>query len=75
MQLSLFRGYSPMTMLAVAAVALILTGLFYHRAFHALGFRRWRTLYLLRAAAVLIVVTLLFQPVLSYQKSGRTNRH
>lgn len=62
-----------MTMLAVAAVALILTGLFYHRAFHALGFRRWRTLYLLRAAAVLIVVTLLFQPVLSYQKE-RTDK-
>ena len=32
-----------------------------------LGFRRWRTLYLLRAAAILLVVTLLFQPVLSYQ--------
>ncbi len=55
-------------MLAVAAAALILTAWFYHRAFHAIGFRRWRTLYLLRAAAVLIVVTLLFQPVLSYQK-------
>ncbi len=55
-------------MLAVAAAALLLVGVFYYRAFHALEFRRWRTLYLLRAAAILLVVTLLFQPVLSYQK-------
>ncbi|MBN1394096.1 MAG: hypothetical protein JW959_03640 [Pirellulales bacterium] len=68
MQLSLAHGHSPMTMLAVAAAALLLAALCYRRTFKSLGLRRWGALYLLRAAAILLVVVLLFQPVLSYQK-------
>jgi len=54
-------------MLAVAAGAILLTAIFYRRAFGTLKFSRWRTLFLLRVVAVLIVVLLLFRPVFSYR--------
>jgi len=53
-------------MLAVAAVAIVLTGVFYYRAFRMLRPRQWQTLLALRIAAIVIVVLLLFRPVLSY---------
>ncbi len=56
-------------MLAVAAVAILLAGAFYRRAFGTLPPRRFAALLGLRAAAILLVVTLLFRPVLSYQDS------
>ena len=70
MHLTLAQGHGLATMLAVAAVAIVLAAAFYRRAFGALGFRRWRPLFLLRAAAILLAVMLLFQPVLSYQNES-----
>ena len=67
MQLTLAQGYSVTTMLAVAAVAILLTGAFYYRAFRTLPGRQWRTLLAFRVAAILLVVLLLFRPVFSYQ--------
>jgi uncharacterized membrane protein len=67
MHLTLAQGYSLTTMLAVAAVAVLLAGAFYYRAFGTLPARQWRTLLMLRVAAILLVVMLLFHPVLSYQ--------
>jgi uncharacterized membrane protein len=67
MQLTLAQGWSVTTMLAVAVVAILLTGAFYFRAFGALDGRRWRMLFGLRVAAILLVVLLLFRPVFSYQ--------
>ncbi len=67
MQLTLAGGQNALTMLAVAAAAVLLAGAFYYRAFGALGFRQWRTLLVLRVVAILLVVMLLFRPVLSYQ--------
>lgn len=67
MQLTLAQGYSISTMLAVAVVAILLTGVFYFRAFGTLPTRRWRLLLALRVTAILLVVLLLFRPVLSYQ--------
>ena len=67
MQLTLAQGYSVTTMLAVAAVAILLAGAFYYRAFGTLPARQWRTLFALRVVAILLVVLLLFRPVFSYQ--------
>ena len=67
MQLTLAQGHSVATMLAVAAAAVLLAGAFYCRAFGTLPLRQWRTLLVLRAVAILLVVMLLFRPVLSYQ--------
>ena len=67
MQLTLAQGYSVATMLAVAAAAVLLAGVFYYRAFGTLPLRQWRTLLVLRVVAILLVVMLLFRPVLSYQ--------
>lgn len=67
MHLTLAQGYSLTTMLAVAAVAVLLAGAFYYRAFGTLPARQWRTLLVLRVVAILLVVMLLFRPVLSYQ--------
>ncbi|MEN6558927.1 MAG: VWA domain-containing protein, partial [Thermoguttaceae bacterium] len=72
MQLSLAQNYGVGTMLAVALAAVVLTALFYRRAFGSLGVRRWGLLLALRVVAILLIVGLLFQPVLSYQtESGR----
>ena len=64
MHLTLAQGYSVTTMLAVAAVAILLTGAFYRRAFWPAdrpgnGDRSC----CLRLAAILLVVMLLFRPV------------
>lgn len=53
---------------AAALAALLPAWLFYRRAFAALGPQRWRTLFLLRAGAILAVIVLLFRPAISYQK-------
>lgn len=65
-QLSLERGSSVLTMLAVAATALALAALFYRRSYRWLLPRQWRTLFALRAVAIVLVVLLLFRPVLSF---------
>ncbi len=67
MELTVAQGYSVATMLAVAAAAVLLAGVFYYRAFGTLPLRQWRTLLVLRVVAILLVVMLLFRPVLSYQ--------
>lgn len=72
MLLTLAEGYSVATMLAVAALAMLLTGAFYYRAFGTLKARQWQLLLLLRVVAILIVVLLLFRPVLSYQNELTT---
>jgi uncharacterized membrane protein len=67
MQLTLADGLSVTTMLAVATVAILLTGVFYYRAFRTLRTSQWGSLLALRVAAILLVVLLLFRPVFSYQ--------
>ncbi len=67
-QLTLGKGFSLTTMLAVAAAAILLAGIFYHRAFRTLRRREWQTLLVLRVLAILIIVLLLFRPVFSYHK-------
>ncbi|MFZ5831320.1 MAG: glutamine amidotransferase [Planctomycetota bacterium] len=67
-KLSLAQGASFLTMLAVAAVAIALVAVFYYRAFGMLPAGKWRLLLLLRSLAILIVVVLLFQPVLTSYK-------
>jgi uncharacterized membrane protein len=52
----------------VTAVAILLVGLFYRRAFGSLRRRQWLTLLALRVAAILIIVLMLFRPVFSYVK-------
>jgi uncharacterized membrane protein len=65
---SLAGGYSLWTMLAVAAVAMTLAGVFYARTFRMLPPSQWRILFLLRCAAIFLVVLLLFRPVLSFYR-------
>lgn len=67
--LTLEHGYGVLTMLAVAAVAILLTGIFYRRAFSMLRPRQRRILLALRILAIAVVVLLLFRPVLTYRKS------
>ncbi len=55
-------------MLAVAAGAILLAGIFYYRTFGTLRRRQWQTLLALRILAILIIVLLLFRPVFSYHK-------
>ena len=66
---SLERGFSVATMLAVAAVAMVLAAAFYRRTFGTLKARQWQILLVLRWAAILLVVLLLFRPVLTYHKN------
>ena len=70
---SLEQGSSITTMLAVAAVAIFLTGIFYRRAFGMLKPRHWLMLFALRVAAIVLIVLLIFRPIFSYQKE-LTNR-
>ena len=65
---SLERGYSGTTMFAVAAVAILLSGLFYYRAFGMLRRGQWQILLALRIVAIILIVLLLFRPVFSYHK-------
>lgn len=55
-------------MLAVIAVAVVLSGVFYYRAFGMLRHWQWQLLLALRVASILIIVLLLFRPVFSYYK-------
>lgn len=67
-ELTLQRGYGIGVMLAVAAVAVLLAGVFYWRAYGMLRRGRWQLLFTLRVLAILIVVLLLFRPVVSGHK-------
>jgi uncharacterized membrane protein len=67
-KLTLEQGYSVTTMLAVAAAAVLLTALFYYRAFGTLRRGQWQTLLALRVLTILVVVLLLFKPVFSYHR-------
>jgi len=73
--LALEQGHSLVTMLAVTAAALVLTGYFYRRVYRHLLPARWRTLLALRVAAVVLVVLLLFRPVLSFERDVPQRRH
>ena len=65
---TLEQGYAVSTMLAVAAAAILLTSLFYRRAFRNLQRRQWLVLLALRSAAIVLIVLLLFRPMFSYTK-------
>jgi len=67
-ELTLEQGYSVTTMLAVAAGAILLCGLFYYRAFGMLRRGQWQTLLVLRVLTIIVIVLLLFRPVFSYHK-------
>ncbi len=67
-ELTLERGYGIGVMLAVAAGAVLLTGIFYWRAYGILNRGRWQLLLTLRILAILIVVLLMFRPEFSYYK-------
>ncbi len=67
MHLTLAQGSSVTTMTAVAAAALLLTWVFYRRAFGQLKPQQRHVLLALRWAAILLVITLLFRPVLSHR--------
>ena len=66
--ITLEQGYSFTTMAVVAAVAILLCGLFYYRTFGTLSRRQWQTLLALRILAILLIILLLFRPVFSYHK-------
>jgi uncharacterized membrane protein len=69
MHLTLAQGSSVTTLLAVAAVAILLTAAFYRRAYGTLPGPKWRTLLALRVTAILLVIFLLFRPVISYENA------
>jgi len=66
--ITLEQGHSLLTMLAVAAAAVVLAGVFYRRIFAQVMPSRWRLLLALRTVAILLVVFLLFRPVLSLER-------
>ena len=68
------QGYSFTTLLAVAAAAIGLTGLFYFQTFRHLKPRQWQALLLLRSMAIVLIVLLLFKPVLSYHVDEENGR-
>src|SRR4051794_133787 len=61
-------------MLAVAAAAVFLAGLFYRRIFAQVMPGRWKLLLALRTAAILLVVVLLFRPILSLEREELQRR-
>ena len=65
---TLEQGSGFGTMLLVLAAAIALAGMFYLRAFGQLTRGQWRSLFVLRCLAILLVVMLIFRPVYSYQK-------
>ena len=67
-QVSLQQGYSIFVLLLVLAVSLTLTWFLYRRTFSRLRKRQWALLFLLRSAAILVVVLLLFRPILNYYR-------
>jgi uncharacterized membrane protein len=64
--ISLEQGSGFSTLLAVAAAAIALTGLFYFQTFRHLKPRQWQALLALRSVAIVLIVLLLFKPVMSY---------
>lgn len=72
--LTLEQGQGVGTMLVVLAVSVALAWAFYRRAFRRLSAGRWRTLFGLRTAAIVLVVLLLFRPVLSLEKEESRRR-
>ncbi len=66
--IALEQGSGFLTMLAVAAVAILLAGTFYYRAFGTLKSWQWQSLLALRITAILLIVLLLFRPVFSYYR-------
>jgi hypothetical protein len=67
-ELTLEQGHSVAMMLAVLAGAILLSALFYYRAFGMLKRREWQTLLALRIVAIVVLVLLLFRPVFSYYR-------
>lgn len=65
---TLEQGYAISTMLGVAAAAILLTSVFYRRAFRNLRRRQWIILLTLRSVAIVLIVLLLFRPMFSYTK-------
>lgn len=65
---TLEQGGTFTTMAIVAAVAILLTGVFYYRAFRNLRFGQWQLLLLLRSIAIIVIVILMFRPMFSYHK-------
>lgn len=61
-------------MFAVLAGSLALAWAFYRGAFRRLSAGRWRTLFGLRALAIVVVVLLIFRPVLSMEKEETRRR-
>ena len=55
-------------MLALAVVTMALVALFYHQAYSALRRGEWFLLYFLRMASIGIILLLLFQPLLRYER-------
>lgn len=72
--ITLEQGHSLLTMLAVAAAAVVLAGVFYRRIFAQVMPSRWRLLLALRTVAILLVVFLLFRPVLSLEREELQRR-
>lgn len=66
--LSFHPGYGGILLLGVAGGAMMLVAIFYARAYRALRPGQWTLLYLLRLAAIAMVLMLLFRPVLSFQQ-------
>ena len=73
-RLTLEQGHGFLTMLAVAAVAVGLAGVFYRRILGQVMPSRWRLLLALRVVAILLVVLLLFRPVLSLERDELQRR-
>jgi uncharacterized membrane protein len=72
---TLALGSSITFMLLVAAAAIALTVFFYSRSFRHLSRRQWRILVALRIAALVLLLALLFQPVISFKWGTRERRH
>jgi hypothetical protein len=72
--LSLHPGFSGVLMIVMSLAAIALVGVFYRHSFRRLGKFRSLQLCLLRIAAVMIVLLLLFRPVFSWQREVTERR-
>ncbi len=66
MELLWDNGYTLGVAMSILASVLVLVGICYLRAFRNLGRGRWILLFGLRTAAILLVATLLFRPMLRF---------
>lgn len=73
-RLSLADGHGIGTLIIVLLIAMLLTALFYYRAFGNLSRGRWSLLLALRWIAIIVVVLLLFRPTLNYYKDLEDRR-